>query len=238
VGTTFVASFIGLVYFSSVAAGAVFYYFEVKAVNKTNREAKRMANAHMSPLLGTINDCVNGRLLLQISRCEGYMSKRFSKSIDDWCKCMFLSGSLINWGSLVSYVISCALSTITATVIVVHRSQYSQAQVGMALSYSFLIPYFLQFLSLHITMFEMGMTSLERLLEYKGDRVAQEPAWFLPSDPMPMVQPKLLKTLNRVGTKSKDMTSMVNNKVSPGMPGTQWPAQGQVEFKVGIFTTI
>merc|ERR1719271_2071434 len=54
---------------------------------------------------------------------------------------------------------------------------------GIALNYTFVMPYFLSMLSLILGILLNGVTCLEHLLEYAGAAVPQEAPRHLPSDP-------------------------------------------------------
>jgi ATP-binding cassette subfamily C (CFTR/MRP) protein 1 len=166
-----------------VFVGTLVYAANVVAVDRSNREAKRMSNAAMAPILSTIAECVNGRTQLRVMAESDFMSRRFNSRVDEFSRQNFFSGSVINWGMFLSYMISSVVSSLTAIFIFLHKDEYSAAFVGLALTYSFLVPYFLLHYSFIISMFKMGLTSLERLLEYKGPAVPQELDWYKKTDP-------------------------------------------------------
>ncbi len=43
-----------------VIIGGFVYYLNIEAVSRSNREAKRMANMAMAPILSTTSECVSG----------------------------------------------------------------------------------------------------------------------------------------------------------------------------------
>merc|ERR1712226_632574 len=55
--------------------------------------------------------------------------------------------------------------------------------VALALTYSFVIPYFISFISLFTSMVRIFLASLERLLELKSNLVPAEAAWCGPTHP-------------------------------------------------------
>ena len=55
----------------------------------------------------------------------------------------------------ISYVVSSIVSALTAIFIFMNKDEYSAAFVGLALTYSFLVPYFLLHYSFIISMFKV-----------------------------------------------------------------------------------
>ena len=161
-----------------MVVGAGVYVASVMVVDRNNREVKRMSNAAMAPLLSTVAECVNGRTLLRVTGEQGLMRRRFARNVDEYGRHNFLSGAFINWGSLVSYFISATVSSTTVAFILINRKSYTAAYVGLALTYSFLVPYFLLHYSFIAMMLKMALTSLERVVAYKGAAVPQELEWY------------------------------------------------------------
>mgnify|MGYP003335056902 CR=1 FL=1 len=86
--------------------------------------------------------------------------------------------------SVNKYVISYPyLLSSSACVVLFNRQQFQNpAMVGVALGYSFLLPYFLGLFSMMCQMFLVSVTSLERILQYQSKEVPSDPAWHLPGD--------------------------------------------------------
>ena len=95
---------------------------------------------------------------------------------------------MVNFGYIMTNVIAFFVSISTAVIIVAQRERFSNPSlVGVALGYSFLLPYFMGLFSMMITMYAMGLTCLERLLEYHPDaapsvRLPCEAAWVTEED--------------------------------------------------------
>jgi ABC-type multidrug transport system fused ATPase/permease subunit len=138
-----------------VFLGMFAYAANVVAVDRSNREAKRMSNAAMAPILSTITECINGRTQLRVMAESEFMSHRFNSHVDEFSRQNFFSGSVINWGMFISYVVSSIVSALTAIFIFMNKDEYSAAFVGLALTYSFLVPYFLLHYSFIISMFKV-----------------------------------------------------------------------------------
>jgi ABC-type multidrug transport system fused ATPase/permease subunit len=101
-----------------VAAVLVFaipvFVLQTVAVDRANREVKRMANEAMAPMLSTIGECVSGRSTIAVMRLQGFFTKQFYLQVDEYLRYNFVSSSMINWGMLVSYGVSIAISSVTA----------------------------------------------------------------------------------------------------------------------------
>lgn len=175
----------------ALLAGMPFFLLQTIAVEKTNREVKRMANAANAPILSTITECSGGRSTIAIMRLEPYFNNKFQRQIDEYNRFNFLSSSLINWGMLVSYAVSLVISTLAAVILLQGRRTFDPAVVGLSLTYSFMFPYYLLYFSFNFSFAMMYLTCLERLLQYSNTNegkkkiglVPIEPQWTLPSDP-------------------------------------------------------
>jgi len=87
---------------------------------------------------------------------------------------------------MASYSLSFLISTSCASIIVADASHFSPSAAALALTYSYLIPYFLLHFVFIMNMIQVCLTSLERVLQYSDESVSQEPAWHLPAtDPAP-----------------------------------------------------
>lgn len=69
---------------------------------------------------------------------------------------------------------------ICASIIVVQKDTLSPTMSALALTYSFILPYFLMFFGFICSNVKVALTSLERVLELT--KVPQEPAWRLSED--------------------------------------------------------
>jgi ABC-type multidrug transport system fused ATPase/permease subunit len=177
------------------------FVFQTIAVERSNRSVKRMANEAMSPVLSTISECASGRSTIAVMRLQPFFTKRFHAQVDEFNRFNFVSSSLINWGMMVSYVVSMVISATTAALLIDKRAEYEDSIIGLSLTYSFLFPYYLLYFSFNYIQLMQYLLSLERLLEYcnlpgsaKTSQVTdnntdarflvpQEPDWYLDTDP-------------------------------------------------------
>jgi len=70
----------------------------------------------------------------------------------------------------------------SAAFIILLVGSANPAELGLALTYAFMLPYFLQLWAQLAGMLKLGMTSLERLLQCMGDDLPQEPPWQSATD--------------------------------------------------------
>ena len=165
-----------------VSAGC---YFQIVAVDRSSREAKRMANADMAPCLTDVSETIDGRLVLR--HCSGersgattdlapqFFASRFDGDLSNFLTSNFVASSLVNWSQLIAYVVSFLFSVACASCVVVQADELTESASALALSYAFQLPYFLMFYGFIINNLKVALTALERLLELL--MVPQEPAW-------------------------------------------------------------
>merc|ERR1711871_1422260 len=162
--------------------GGFCYVFQFLAVERSNRVAKRLANNALAPVLTVMSESVQGRGLARVLRCEEFFINKMANALNEYNKFNYFSLTVINWGAFVTNGISFFVSFAAALLVVMQRETRftNPAAVGVSLTYSFLLPYFLQILSMVLSFFASGLTSLERILQYRGKHVPQEPPWLLP----------------------------------------------------------
>jgi len=166
-----------------VVFGMVLYLVEVLAVDRANREVRRMVNNAMSPMLTNFSETANGRLITQTMGLQSYFLKRHLEFTDRFSSMSLASFALINWGRHACNVASFSISLATALLVLLQRDRYSETQISLALTYAFLVPYFLMVQSMNASFISVGFTSLERVLEYKSENIPQESAWRQKGDP-------------------------------------------------------
>eukprot|EP01060_Flectonema_neradi_P004870 TRINITY_DN13201_c0_g1_i1.p1 TRINITY_DN13201_c0_g1~~TRINITY_DN13201_c0_g1_i1.p1 ORF type:complete len:1324 (+),score=235.45 TRINITY_DN13201_c0_g1_i1:56-4027(+) len=164
-------------------ASCFLYAWQINAIDRPNREIKRMANNSNSPLLTTLTEVSSlaGRDLI---RCMGLLpayARKFESHIDKVNTYNFVSSALLNAGVLMAYVTAFVISTSTATLMVVVGG-VPASEMGLALTYCFMLPYFLQIYSAIVIMLITAFTSLERLLECSSEDIPQEPEWHTTVD--------------------------------------------------------
>jgi ABC-type multidrug transport system fused ATPase/permease subunit len=164
-----------------IIVGGTMLWWQIKIVDVMNREAKRMANNAMSPILTNASEIVNGRLLIQLMSYEQYFERRHLQAADGFNRFTYMATAILIWGQLQSTLIAFLAAAFATSLIVANRDDYEDQEIGLALAYSFLISYFLLHLSVCTSMTKMGLTSLERLNEYQND-LPVEPAWDVEGD--------------------------------------------------------
>jgi ABC-type multidrug transport system fused ATPase/permease subunit len=128
---------------------------------------------------------------------------------------------------LVSFSSAFLITTLTCIFIVGQRTNFGPAQAGLALTYSFLIPYFLLWFGFLLQTVSSNLTALERILYFSPqnanteDGLPQEPAWYLPSDPQPARAPGPDSPAGPVPF-DKDHVALT--------VGQSWPRHGQITF--------
>eukprot|EP00948_MAST-09A_sp_MAST-9A-sp1_P003381 g3381.t1 len=167
-----------------VLAISVFVYFgQVISVDRTNREVKRMTVKALSPVLTLVQESVNGRETIKAMQLEEYFKNKMYKYIDEWNRYNYLSATVVNAGYLYCNVLAFFISVSSASVVLFNRDSFQNpAMIGVALGYSFLLPYFFGILSLIWSLGMQSLTSLERVLEYQGPSVPQDPDWYKEED--------------------------------------------------------
>jgi len=166
------------------------FIWQVMVINRTNRELRRYANTAMGPVLTTVSETVNGRHVLRPMNAATCFRKRFCHQLDEYHRFSFSAFGTINCGSVFAYLISFLISFSTSSLIIVEREKYEPSFSALALTYSFLLPYFFNIFSQIVQLLMNSLTSLERLLQYgNGGIIPLEPPWHLPSDPDEAVAP-------------------------------------------------
>jgi len=158
------------------------FYVQYLACDRSNREIKRLANNAMSPILTNASEVVRSRALLRITQQTPILLSRHRQHVDSFVRLNYLSSTMYTWGVFSGSVISCAVATCTAAIILVDVGSYDATSAALALTYSYVLPFFLGTYSLIIVTVRTCLTSLERILDYRGAGVAQELPWKLPLD--------------------------------------------------------
>eukprot|EP01061_Rhynchopus_euleeides_P041398 TRINITY_DN719_c2_g1_i1.p1 TRINITY_DN719_c2_g1~~TRINITY_DN719_c2_g1_i1.p1 ORF type:complete len:1683 (+),score=473.23 TRINITY_DN719_c2_g1_i1:573-5051(+) len=166
-----------------VVVSCIAYWLVVVTVDKSNREVKRLGNNAMSPVLSTVGEISDGRLILRAMNLAPSMNRKFVRHYDRLTKYNYASNGIMHLGMLVSYIISIIISVCTGVLMLYGpgAKDLHPSLLALALTYSFMLPYFFLFLALFFSRFKSILTSLERLLECKHG-VPQEPKWFKDSD--------------------------------------------------------
>jgi len=174
-----------------VVLGLCLFAWQTVAIDKSNREVKRYSNQALSPIITNLSETVHARDMIRSMKLGGFFSERHYTHTDTYVSFIYMSHSFVNMSTMFSGILSFVLSSSAAVVVVVKREEYSAALVGLALTYSFLVPYFLSILSVVLPMGFAALTSLERILEYSD--LPQEPLWHTSIDDTLVEWPSLGK---------------------------------------------
>jgi len=158
------------------------FYLQYLACDRSNREIKRLANNAMSPILTNASEVVRSRTLLRVTQQTPFLLRRHHEYADGFRRLTYFSSSLFTWGIFSGSIISCVVATCTAACILGDTGRYDATLAALALTYSYILPFFLGTYSFIIAVVRTCLTSLERVLDYRGAGVAQELPWTLPSD--------------------------------------------------------
>ena len=182
--------------------GFLLFAWQVVILDRTNLEVKRYTNQALGPVLTNLGETIDGRKLVKVMRFNNFFSRRQQRFVDRFVGNQFFSNAVMNWGMLLTAFISFVLALSCSLIIVSLQDELGETQVGLALTYSFLIPYFLSIMSIIVPMLVAAATSLERVLEYR--MLPQEPDWHIDS---------------------------VDDKLSDTKEESSWPAVGEIVFE-------
>jgi len=181
---TLLALFILIIVIVPIVAVAVIvsimmYGMAFTAADRTNRQVKRLANNRMSAVMASVFESSQGRLLINSSGCQHWFTARFDTALNNYSQAAFISAALVHWSMNLAYFVTFIIACATSVLVVYQRDTIGASTAGLALTYSFVIPFFLQMLSFCLTLLMMYLTALERLLQYSGTDsiVPQEPPW-------------------------------------------------------------
>lgn len=215
--------------------GLALFCWQVVAVDRSNREVKRYANQSLSPILSNISETIDARELIRCMQLEEFFCKRHYTHVDRYSNNLYFSYTLVNFSTLVSGVVSFMLSCGAALVVVLRREVYDPALVGLAVSYSLLLPYFLAILSNALPIGFAALTSLERIIELKSDKVPQEPAWYKEEDKELIVgsensSSRPNSSIDKVHDQSS-FTQLELELATIPVSDRAWPPHGRLEFQ-------
>ena len=109
-------------------------------------------------VLSKATEVAQGRALILAMGFEEHFNAQFAAHVDSFNRFHFTSCSLENWGILTTNSISFVASTATC-MLVLMGGHADPVLAGLAVTYSFLLPYFLGMLYLLIAMFLKAATS-------------------------------------------------------------------------------
>ncbi|GBG27380.1 ABC transporter, putative [Hondaea fermentalgiana] len=218
-----------------IFVGLALFIWQVVAVDRTNREVKRYSNQSLSPILTNISETIDARELIRCMQLENFFKLRHYSHVDRYTTNLYFSYTLVNFSTLVSGIVSFMLSLGAAMVVMLRREKYDPALVGLAVSYSLLLPYFLAILSNALPIGFAALTSLERIVELKSDQVSQEPAWYLEAD-MELVDGHAKSwAANELDPETGEPSAprLIDAEVLGSVPVAEraWPTHGRLDFE-------
>jgi ABC-type multidrug transport system fused ATPase/permease subunit len=168
-----------------LVVGLVVYGVGVVAVDRTNREAKRETNLALSPVITVLAETITGRALIHAMSFESYFEEKERRAVDEWNRHSHFGNTAVQWGTYISNIVAFVFSVSAAVIVYAQRERFPNvAVIGVALNYSFVLPYFLGLYSIMMMMLFNGVTSVERVLDYiTSSELPQERPWSLPNDP-------------------------------------------------------
>lgn len=167
-----------------IVAVALLAFFSVLYLQDVaNQDVKRISNNALSPVLTCLGETseAHGKLIVRSMKFSSLYCKRFDTLLDNLNTSLFVGLNLIGTVVYSAYSLSFVIAA-ASSYIILNVGSSSPARLGLALTYAFLLPYFMNMVGQTYTVFTICLTSLERLLQSAGDGVPQEPAWTQPGD--------------------------------------------------------
>lgn len=204
------------------------FWFIVEAVDRSNREIKRLANNGMSPVLTNVREVIGARELLHAMGLHAFFVDKQIRYTDDYVRAQFSTMSLLCWLQIMANVMSFFISFFAACYIVLADQSIGVGRTGLALMYSFLLPYFFGMLAMIASFIKTLLTSLERLMEYRnlpqeaprhvpGDKQLRETGW--PDKGEIVYQNAALQYREGLGLALKDLTLTIAGGTKVGVVG-------------------
>ena len=226
--------------------GLIFYGFGVVAVDRTNREAKREANLALSPVITTLAETISGRPLIHAMKFESFFEKKEILHTENWSRFTHFSSSAVQSGSMLTNIIAFFFSVAAAVLVYYKRNDLDDiALIGVALNYSFVLPYFLGLYSIMTMLLFNGVTSVERVLDFITGDLPQERPWVLPNDPPRSIFPKTgtlefkhvnLKYRKELPNVIENINCTIQNGETVGIVGRT--GAGKSSLIVGLFRIV
>ena len=154
----------------------IVYIIQTKAADSTNRDLKRLANNSMGPVLTAVSETIHGqgRTLLRSMHLVDSSESLFGEKVNALNRYNFVSSEVIAWQNFWCYFLASLISIAAATYMIWGPQSFTTSELGLALTYCFLLPYFLLYFSFTFSILRLTMTSLERLQQYNTDELPQE----------------------------------------------------------------
>jgi ABC-type multidrug transport system fused ATPase/permease subunit len=163
-----------------VATSGVLYVLQCILVDRGQRDFKRATNSALAPVMSNLSETLAGRVTVKAMGCEPFFVSRHNARVNHFTRMDICSQSVLNFGNLAAGYVSFPVTTGCAIMAVGWGNSFDPEQLGLALSYCFLIPYFASFIAQMVNTLLMMFTALERLVELK--LIPQEAARTTPAD--------------------------------------------------------
>lgn len=155
------------------------FYVLMTAVDKSNRELRRLANRAVAPVLSNLAEAEVAGQVARVMSCSKFFQDRHEEFADEFNRANYAQFTLMIWHGL-STVFLAFLIALSATSFVVFLPDIEDTQAGLAITYATLLPYYMTMLSAVYMACKTMFSSLERILEFL--KVDQEAAHILDAD--------------------------------------------------------
>ena len=138
----------------------------VAAINRVNRDVKRIANNAVSPAVTTITEAERGRAVALSLGCSEFFVARQEAHVDAMLSAFFMSNAVGNAAWLSGTAFSCCTSLAVALLVLFSDQAVSRRNAPVAVAYALVIPFFTGMMCNSTLEVSTLATSLERLFEY------------------------------------------------------------------------
>ncbi|CAK0875705.1 unnamed protein product [Prorocentrum cordatum] len=156
------------------------FAFLMWATMKPARELKRATIDAMSPVLSIVSQTAEGRQSLRSMGLTQLTSEMLCEALDTYTKFFRAAQLPVDFSMVACGAISVLVGCSTAVFCALGRDHLDPAFMALALTYSFLVPYFLAFYGDVLNRLLVGLSGLERLMHYA--ELEQEPPRHMPNE--------------------------------------------------------
>ncbi|GAB6030314.1 hypothetical protein CHUAL_005983 [Chamberlinius hualienensis] len=146
----------------------IVYYFIQRYFRASSRELQRLDSLTKSPVLSHVNEILGGLITIRAFREEKRFLKKMLMCVDANNTAFLMMNSANRWlGVALDFLgaIIVFLATIIA-MIAASNGTVSPSFVGLAVSYTLLVPIYLNWVVRHLSDLEMYMSAVERVHQY------------------------------------------------------------------------
>ena len=137
------------------------------AVDRSNREVKRMANNAVSPMLTCLREIRLGAPLIRPMQFGDFFERRLDEFAGNWAWLTLTQKLLLCWGQHTGNHLTFFIALGASLSLIASRAgQSSVASAALAITNALLLPYFATFFTMIVTNARTQMACLERLLEF------------------------------------------------------------------------